>query len=597
MARIIAVLKRVRRNGDDILYAKFVADQMAQNPLFGSPPIPFAKIESDIEALQAAEAHTLTRSAEAVSARNACFALVWCELQRLRSYVQMVADASPGSAAAIVESAGMCVKKSSGHGRAAFKAAKGPRGGSVSLFGQREKTRASYEWQFSLDGTTWQTGAWTVKASAVIDGLESGKRYFFRFRSVTKAGMGDFGQVITFVVPWRGKKGERRGELGERLFEWGERLFEWGETLCERYFVKSPFASTRCNRYFVKPPFAETRCKRYLDNSPLAETRCKRYLDKSPLVETRCTRYLDKSRLAAVVSLRGAVLSPFVAVVSSLRAVISLPWRVVCSHREDLSSRRRTLREHREILSAHREALSPHPEGLCSHREALPWDVEDPADGGASKLNFPRSTGDMLKPRMATDVGLISNDLASFYDFAGTTCLFVGAGSRIALAPAHAAGAILVVDRDPAAIARLREDLSELGMRERVELRTARFEDALGDFDVVYFEFCLHEMNDPAAALRKAKSMAPDVIVLDHAVGSEWMHCAALDEDVRRAGQAIEGFRARRRERRDGVQSFASGDELAVRLSRSGAVALSRARCFAGRSNVSLAMPYELVLL
>jgi CheY-like chemotaxis protein len=212
-------------------------------------------------------------------------------------------------------------------------------------------------------------------------------------------------------------------------------------------------------------------------------------------------------------------------------------------------------------------------------------------------LNFPRSTGDMLKPRMATDVGLISNDLASFYDFAGKTCLFVGAGSRIALAPAHAAGAILVVDRDPAAIARLREDLSELGMRERVELRTARFEDALGDFDVVYFEFCLHEMNDPAAALRKAKSMAPDVIVLDHAVGSEWMHCAALDEDVRRAGQAIEGFRARRRERRDGVQSFASGDELAVRLSRSGAVALSRARCFAGRSNVSLAMPYELVLL
>jgi hypothetical protein len=200
MARIIAVLKRVRRNGDDIVYAEFVLTQMAANPLFDSPPIPLAKVEADLALLKAAEAYTLTRHAASVSTRNALFVRVWNGLARLRSYVQGLADADRGNAAFIVESAGMYVKRSSGHGRAAFKARKGPNPGSVVLFGQRVKGRASYEWQFSLDGVTWQTGAWTVKASVLLTGLEQGKRFFFRFRTVTRAGMGDFGQVLTFVV-------------------------------------------------------------------------------------------------------------------------------------------------------------------------------------------------------------------------------------------------------------------------------------------------------------------------------------------------------------------------------------------------------------
>jgi hypothetical protein len=200
MPRIIAVLKRVRRNNDDIVYAQFVLSQMMQNPLFESPPIPFAKIEADLAALEAAEVYTLTRHPASVATRNELFSVVWNALQTLRDYVQAVADAHRSNAASIVESAGMNVKRSSGHGRATFKARKGPNPGSVVLFGKREKGRASYEWQYSLDGVNWLTGAWTVKASALLSGLEEGKRYFFRFRSVTRAGMGAFGQVLAFVV-------------------------------------------------------------------------------------------------------------------------------------------------------------------------------------------------------------------------------------------------------------------------------------------------------------------------------------------------------------------------------------------------------------
>jgi hypothetical protein len=200
MARILAILKRTRRIPDDILYAGFVLEQMSNNPVFASPPVPYADLAAKIAALQAAEAYTLTGTHGAAAARNAQFVQVWSRLEQLKSYVQGLADQSLESAAVIIETAGMNVKKSSGHGRALFKVVPGPNPGTVKVFGAREKTRASYEWQYSLDGITWLTGAWTVKASAVITGLEQGKKYLFRFRTATSAGMSNFSQVLTLVL-------------------------------------------------------------------------------------------------------------------------------------------------------------------------------------------------------------------------------------------------------------------------------------------------------------------------------------------------------------------------------------------------------------
>jgi hypothetical protein len=200
MAKVIALVKRTRRYGDDILYARFVVNQMMNNPLFDSPPIPLVDLAAEIERLQAAEANTLTRTAGAAAARTALFIVTWGRLERLRCYVQTLADQSSDSAAAIVESAGMDIKKSSGHGRGPFRGRQGPSSGTASLLTERKKGEASYEWQFSTDAVTWQTGAWTVKASALITGLEPGKRCYFRYRPVTQAGLGDWSQVISFIV-------------------------------------------------------------------------------------------------------------------------------------------------------------------------------------------------------------------------------------------------------------------------------------------------------------------------------------------------------------------------------------------------------------
>jgi hypothetical protein len=44
--------------------------------------------------------------------------------------------------------------------------------------------------------------------------------------------------------------------------------------------------------------------------------------------------------------------------------------------------------------------------------------------------------------------------------------------------------------------------------------------------DVVYFEFCLPEMKKPDQILTHARSLAPDIVVFEHAVNSDWSYYA-----------------------------------------------------------------------
>jgi hypothetical protein len=52
------------------------------------------------------------------------------------------------------------------------------------------------------------------------------------------------------------------------------------------------------------------------------------------------------------------------------------------------------------------------------------------------------------------------------------------------------------------------------------------------DADVVFFEFCLHEMSDPAKALKHAKGLAPNILLIDHHPDSPWGWCICEDTKV-----------------------------------------------------------------
>jgi hypothetical protein len=199
MNRIIVALNPPERNADFIYLAKLVANSLAKEPLFAQPTPPLAVLEAHIAELEDAEAQTLTRTRGTASARKAARAVVHCDLRQVQCFVQSLADASPADAAAIVESSGMSVKASSGHGKADFDVKVGPVSGSVHLYARAAKTRSSYDWEHSLDGVTWTRAESTVRADTVLS-VTPRARSYFRFRRVTKDGVGAWSQVVSVMV-------------------------------------------------------------------------------------------------------------------------------------------------------------------------------------------------------------------------------------------------------------------------------------------------------------------------------------------------------------------------------------------------------------
>jgi hypothetical protein len=198
---------------------------------------------------------------------------------------------------------------------------------------------------------------------------------------------------------------------------------------------------------------------------------------------------------------------------------------------------------------------------------------------------------------MATDYRKLREDLSRFYDFAEKTVLFIGAGGRQLLDPAIRMRRMIAVDKDLEALRQLQAEVAAKGLEGTVEVVGARFEDVTRPGDTVYFEFCLHEMDDPEAALRHARSLAPDVVVFDHSAGSEWSFYGAEEVKVARSSLAMERFGVRRRIRLHAEQRFETYAELLAKVSPQGPTAIGRVERFAGTRDIVIPMAYEMVLL
>ena len=115
--------------------------------------------------------------------------------------------------------------------------------------------------------------------------------------------------------------------------------------------------------------------------------------------------------------------------------------------------------------------------------------------------------------------------------------------------------------------------------------------------DVVFFEFCLHEMDDPDAVLRHARSLAPDTLVIVHAPGSRWARYVAETEKAERSWVAVERAGVRRDQLCSGWQRFADVRDLIEKVRPQGELAVSRARARAGKTAIEIPMTYRIALL
>jgi hypothetical protein len=200
--RATAVLSPPKPVSALITYSRSIVTRMTGNASFPAPAPTLAAISTATDELEAAEKAALARTKGAVATRNEKRAVLIGLLKQLRAYVQGIADADVTNGPAIIESAGMAVRRTAIRKPRIFAATPGPLSGVAKLRVASAGTRSSYEWAYSADGgKTWVEAPATMQAKTQIAGLVVGSTVQFRYRTVTaRAGQGDWSQPVQLVI-------------------------------------------------------------------------------------------------------------------------------------------------------------------------------------------------------------------------------------------------------------------------------------------------------------------------------------------------------------------------------------------------------------
>jgi SAM-dependent methyltransferase len=198
---------------------------------------------------------------------------------------------------------------------------------------------------------------------------------------------------------------------------------------------------------------------------------------------------------------------------------------------------------------------------------------------------------------MAADIAAILRNLEAFHPLAGRSVLHVGAGGGQFIGYAVRARAVTAVDPDPVAVERLRAAVAAAGLADRVRVRCADILTVTELAEVVFFEFCLHEIADPAAALRHARTLAPVTLVADHAPSSPWSWCCGEEDRVVASWAAVGLERPALTARFNGEQAFRDYGELEAKIGMLGEPTLGRIAPYREQTAFVIPMPYQFALL
>jgi len=199
---------------------------------------------------------------------------------------------------------------------------------------------------------------------------------------------------------------------------------------------------------------------------------------------------------------------------------------------------------------------------------------------------------------MVVDRSKLKSELLDFYNFRGKNVLYVGAGGNQLLQPKSGAAGVVAIDSNAKSLDGFRKEAKTRWKGIPVEFIPKPFEETTTSGSLVYFEFCLHEMKDPEAALDHAHSLAPEVLVMDHLPKSPWMFFAGEEEDAQRSATAMEAFGIRRRQEFTAMQKFDDYEQLETRMSDGGGPgALKRISPLKGSKGIEIQMDYGLYLL
>jgi len=191
----------------------------------------------------------------------------------------------------------------------------------------------------------------------------------------------------------------------------------------------------------------------------------------------------------------------------------------------------------------------------------------------------------------------LTANLIKFYDFRGKSLLYTGCGLGQLLPPESRVSSVAAIDRDAKALKAFRDVAKTKWAGIPIRFFPRKFETVNVKGDVAYFEFCMHMMDDPKFTLEHARSLAKDIVILDHLPGSKWVYFWAGEEDVLRSTKTIESFGVKRTMKFMTEQRFEDGKALARRLDRVGKEAKRRILELKDAKDIRMRMDYGLYLL
>jgi hypothetical protein len=198
----IAVLNLPRPDETLVTFATGVLGAITGNLKLPNPNPTVAVFTAHLEAYAAAVAAAPKGGPAAKAVRASARKPVVDDLRLIQGYAQSVAimQTSAEDAIAVILSAGLVVKKIGKRAKRAFAAKNSGIPGTVLVVAEALRSQATFYFQYSLDQKTWMSAPDSMKASVTITGLTTMQLYYFRYRTLTRAGLSDFSQVVVLAV-------------------------------------------------------------------------------------------------------------------------------------------------------------------------------------------------------------------------------------------------------------------------------------------------------------------------------------------------------------------------------------------------------------
>ncbi len=198
---------------------------------------------------------------------------------------------------------------------------------------------------------------------------------------------------------------------------------------------------------------------------------------------------------------------------------------------------------------------------------------------------------------MAADIAQIISNLREFHNVADRVILWIGAGGGQFIEYGRTARHVIAVDIDAEALGKLRDTVTKSGLTDEFELVQSDYFLVQRKADVVFFEFCLHEIPDPGAAIRHALTLAPCVLIADHWPESDWSYIVDEAEKVTRSWGEIKSFYHPNIQAYDSVQFFHTYDDLYQKVKSQGLNSINRIEKYREMLDFTIPMSYGFALI